>query len=133
MIDDAAGPGHVIRLHAAWQRSERSDEPVISRQASLSLPDTLPVTPSTTHLVYVRKFHAPTGLDASQRVRFESELLRAASSAALNGDALDLSSHPAAIDITERLKGHNEIALCLPVDALDIARAATARLAITAS
>ncbi|MGV3484157.1 MAG: hypothetical protein ACO1RT_07055, partial [Planctomycetaceae bacterium] len=88
---------------------------------------------STTKLVYVRKFHAPSGIGPSQRVRFESELLRAASSVELNGAAIDLSDQPTAIDITDRLQGHNELTVCLPVDALNIAQAATARLVITAS
>lgn len=131
-MSDSQQPIHVIRLHAAWHRTERDHDIVLSQRASLTLPDTTPVDPASTSLTYVRRFNSPTGLDASSRVQFSCAMVAVAYFVEFNGVRFDVRPS-SLIDLTERLGKHNEIVICVPVGEREIIRGASAQLLITSS
>lgn len=132
-MSDVRPPIHVIRLHAAWRRTERNGQVILAERSSVSLPDAAPVDPSATIVSYQRKFNLPTGLEETSRVQLASDLLQVAVLVQFNGLPLDIAARSPAIDITARLQKHNQITIDLPAAAMDAAQSSTAQLHILSS
>ena len=80
---------HVIRLRGPWEREERADA-----------------------VRFTRRFHAPTGLDERTTVWLAIEDVPLAANVTLNGLPLgERRSHPARVDVTERLRTNNVLVI----------------------
>ncbi len=121
---------HIIRLHAAWKRTEVSRHGSLSNGKTISLPDTSPLQADTKELIYVRKFNSPSGLSSACRVELECELLTIAMSIALNGSTIASPLKFSIVDILAMIQPHNELVIHIAASKLDLARTATARLII---
>ncbi len=122
---------HIIRLHAAWKRTEMPRLGSLSNVKTISLPDTSPLRADTYELIYVRKFNSPSGLQSSCRVELECELLTIATSVLLNGSAIPSPLKSLLIDITTMIQPHNELVIHIGIADINLVRIATARLLIT--
>ncbi len=125
-----SSPIHVIRLHAAWKRIELDESGVVLGEQSLSLPDTISLAPTTSHLVYRRNFNMPAGLNSSNRVYLDAQLLTVAVQVTLNEKLIELTNRSATLEVTTLLQPHNRIEIKVPASAMAIARVSTASLRI---
>ena len=131
-MGDAQKPSHVIRIHAAWQRTELYKDLTPIQSCVVSFPDLLPIDPATSFLAYVRKFNSPTGLNDDDRIDLDCSMLVGANFITINGHSIAPVDSPT-IDISGLLKRHNELMIQLAVSRIDLARSATARLLIVTS
>ena len=129
---NAPKPSHVIRIHAAWQRTELCKNLTPIQSCVVSFPDLLPIDPATAFLAYVRKFNSPTGLNDDARIELDCSMLAGAHSITINGHSVASVDSPI-IDISGLLKRHNELMIQLAVSRIDLARRTTARLLIVTS
>jgi len=129
---------HAIRLHAVWQRKEFDERGNETSAKKVSFPDSSAVGPSTSSVLYERRFNAPTGVEASDRVFLESAILSAADSVTLNEHELlnleHLSGGPElAVDIKPLLIAYNHLVIRVSASKVSLAQASTMRLLIMPS
>jgi hypothetical protein len=121
---------HVIRLHAAWERKDVSDDGEVSGVLRVTLPDSLPIAATTRRVTYERKFNAPSGLSDNDAVYIESALLDVAETITLNGAPLVGQVSQGMVLATPSLQRFNHLVIGLSASHTDVIREATARLLI---
>ena len=96
---------HTIQLRRAWTRiCDRESAPL-----RVDVPDDGDVVPSN-WAEYTRNFNRPTGLDDSTRVSLRIESWSGTlNSISFNHEALAIGNSPLLIDITRKLRPHNQL------------------------
>jgi hypothetical protein len=129
---------HAIRLHAVWQRKEFDERGNETSVAKVSFPDSSAIGSGTSSVLYERRFNAPTGVEASDRVLLESAILSAADAVTLNHHELltleYFSGGPElAVDIKPLLVAYNHLTIRVSASKISLAQASTMRLLIMPS
>ncbi|MCG8651359.1 MAG: hypothetical protein MI861_16080 [Pirellulales bacterium] len=103
---------HSIRLRAAWQKQIAGQAE--SRRVDVPEPDGENPPGGAMQACYRRRFNLPTGLAESDRVYLSLDGWSGQlTSIKLNGLPLPVPQPPARIEITSRLRRHNQIELTL--------------------
>jgi hypothetical protein len=129
---------HAIRLHAVWQRSEFDERGNETLAKKVSFPDSIPIGSGTSLVIYERRFNAPTGIEAGDRVLLESAILSAADSVTLNEHELlnieRFSGGPEpAVDVKSLLVAYNHLVIRVSASKIAFVQARMIRLLIVPS
>lgn len=129
---------HAIRLHAVWQRKEFDERGNETSATKVSFPDSNAIGSGTSSLLYERRFNAPTGIEAGDRVLLESAILSAADSVTLNAHELLNLEHfsggpEPAVDVKSLLLAYNHLVIRVSASKISLAQASTIRLLIMPS
>jgi hypothetical protein len=102
---------HVIRLRAAWNRSNGSEE------TRVNLPDETTVTSECDRVVYRRSFNAPTSISGATPIFFGVSSWIGELSLILDGTTLvqklEYAGQPLRIDLTGLLRHHHQAEITL--------------------
>lgn len=134
---------HTIRLHAAWKRVmvgldgegslegslEGTLEGTPGEAMTVALPDSFLAGCQADSVMMSRRFNRPTGLEDGSAVLLDCGLLLCAETAALNGAPLE-ANEGGAVDVTDRLRPHNELEVTISKARFAAASVASARLLI---
>lgn len=133
------GETHQIRLRGPWEVAFHGDFDLTEVEfVRCSFPDEVRgLLPSTgpTAVLFRRRFHRPTGLDAQTRVMLQVEDLEI-TQVSLNGQVLKRevnSPTKQQFDITNQLLPNNELVLLWPVEDCELARASVERANVVLS
>lgn len=121
---------HLIRLHAAWQRTAIEPRGVGPQEVTVTLPDRSLPSCGALAVLYRRSFNRPTGLGPATKLYFESGLLPLSSLVRCNGVPVEAQMQQERLDLTDLLRPSNVIEIQVAHDAFAEAAQCTAALRI---